>query len=171
MMRSVVVLAALLLPCVAQAQQGGGVPDPARRAAMEARRDSLEAAVMQRFLEQLTRELRLDADQQRHTEKILRDGGMRRRELMQASGELRGRLIRALRASTTSDAEFTKLVAEHETLRQRESELWRREQDDLARVLTARQRAHFLVQWVRFQDSVRDIIAQQMRAGGERPRH
>jgi Spy/CpxP family protein refolding chaperone len=158
----------LVVPLTADAQQG---PDPARRAAMEARRDSLETAVMQRFIDQLTRELRLDADQRAQTERVLRDGAVRRRELMHSSGELRARLHRALRSITTSDAEFMRLVTEQEALRQRESELWRREQDELARVLTPRQRVHFLVQYARFHDSVREILSQQMRPGGDSPRH
>jgi Spy/CpxP family protein refolding chaperone len=153
----------LLVAPAASAQQGA---DPARRAALEARRDSLEAAVMQRFVDQLHRELRLDAEQRAQTERVLREGGLRRRELMRASGELRSRLHRAIRAADTPDAEFHRLLAEHETLRHRENELWRREQDELAGILSPRQRAQFLVQWVRFQDQVRDIIAQQLRAGG-----
>jgi Spy/CpxP family protein refolding chaperone len=159
----------LLAPCAAHAQQSS--PDPARRAAMEARRDSLESALMQRLLDQLTRELRLDTDQRTQTERVMRDGAARRRELMHSSGELRARLHRALRSNTTTDAEFTRLVAEQEALRQRESELWRREQDELARVLTPRQRAHFLIQYARFHDHVREILAQQMRPGGDSPRH
>jgi Spy/CpxP family protein refolding chaperone len=163
-----VVLTLLVVPAATSGQQSA--PDPARRAAMEARRDSLEAEIMQRFLDQLTRELRLDGDQRAHTERVLREGSLRRRELMRATGELRGRLVRAIRAQDTPDAEFHRLLAEHENLRHRENEVWRREQDELARVLTPRQRAHFLVQWVRFQDQVRDIIGQQMRSGGS-PRH
>jgi Spy/CpxP family protein refolding chaperone len=166
---ALILLLMLLLPAAAQAQQSS--PDPSRRAAMEARRDSLENAIMQRFLVQLTRELKLDDAQRTQTERVLREGAVRRRELMHASGDLRSRLHRALRSTTSTDAEFTRLVAEHETLRQRDADLWRREQDELARILTPRQRAHFLVQWVRFQDSVREIISQQMRGGGgsERP--
>jgi Spy/CpxP family protein refolding chaperone len=159
----------LLAPYAAHAQQSG--PDPTRRAALEARRDSLESALMQRFIDQLTRELRLDTDQRNQTERIMRDGGAQRRELMRSSGELRARLHRALRSNSTTDAEFTRLVAEQEALRQRESELWRREQDELARVLTPRQRVHFLVQYARFHDHVREILAQQMRPGGDSPRH
>jgi Spy/CpxP family protein refolding chaperone len=167
--RFALLLLLLLVPSTADAQQGS--PDPARRAAMEARRDSLETAIMQRFIDQLTRELRLDAEQRTQTERVLRDGAGRRRELMHSSGELRARLHRALRSNTTTDAEFLRLVTEQEALRQRESDLWRREQDELARVLTPRQRVHFLVQYARFHDSVREILSQQMRPGGDSPRH
>jgi Spy/CpxP family protein refolding chaperone len=159
---------ALLLPATAQAQQPGS--DPVRRAAMEARRDSLEAEIMNRFMTLLNRELRLDADQRARTERTLRAGADRRRDLMRASAELRGELHRALRSNATSDADFVRLLTEHETLRQRESELWRREQDELARILTPRQRAHFVVQWARFQESIRDIVIQQARPAGGPPR-
>jgi Spy/CpxP family protein refolding chaperone len=152
-----------LLPAAIQAQQGQGPPDPARRAAMEARRDSLENAIMQRFLDQLGRELVLDAEQRAQTERVLRDGAARRRDLMHASAELRMRLHRGSRDRTTSDAAFVRMLADHEALRQRENEIWRLEQDELARVLSPRQRAQFVMHWVRFQDEVRTIIMQQMR--------
>jgi Spy/CpxP family protein refolding chaperone len=155
---------ALLVPAGLAAQQSS--PDAARRAAMEARRDSLEAEVMNRFVDQLTRELRLDADQKTRTERALRMGAHRRRELMRATGELRGEIVRALRNPATTDAEFNRLLTQQETLRQREHDLWTREQDELARILNPRQRAHFVVQWARFQDSVRDIVSQQMRGRG-----
>jgi Spy/CpxP family protein refolding chaperone len=167
--RALWMLLLLLSPAVVQAQQGGG-DSAARRAALEARRDSLETAVMKRFVDQLTRELRLGAEQRVETERVLREGGLRRRELMRSSGELRTRLYRAIRSPETAEADYLRLLLEHENLRQREQELWRREQEELARVLTPRQRAQFLVQWARFEDQVRDIIAQQMRPGGP-PRH
>jgi Spy/CpxP family protein refolding chaperone len=154
----------LLAPAAAMAQQSS--PDPARRAAMEARRDSLEAEILNRFVEQLTEELKLDASQRARTERSLRMGAHRRRELMRASGELRGEIIRALRNSSTTDAEFNRLLTQQETLRQREHELWTREQDELARILTPRQRAQFVIQWARFQDNVREILADQMRRQG-----
>jgi Spy/CpxP family protein refolding chaperone len=155
-------LVMLLAPGALHAQQGP--PDAARRAAMEARRDSLENEIMQRFLASLDGELGLEAEQRARLDRALRDGAVRRRELMRSTGELRGRLHRATRAAGTTDGEFNRLLAEHETLRQRENEIWRREQEELARLLTPRQRAQFLMHWVRFQDDVRDIIMQQMRA-------
>jgi hypothetical protein len=146
-------------------QQGGGA-DQARRAVLEARRDSLEAQIMNRFLLQLGRELRLDDDQRARAERAMRTGAARRRELMSSSAELRARLHRAVRDPGTSDAALVLLLTEHEALRQRENVLWRLEQDELAEVLTPRQRVHFLLLWVRFQDDVRQILMQQMRPPG-----
>jgi Spy/CpxP family protein refolding chaperone len=153
-------------PAAAMSQQSS--PDPARRAAMEARRDSLEAEILTRFVETLTKELKLDASQRSRTERSLRMGAHRRRELMRASGELRGEMVRALRSTATTDAEFNRLLAQQEMLRQREHDLWTREQDELARILNPRQRAQFVIQWARFQDNVREILADQMRRQGGR---
>jgi Spy/CpxP family protein refolding chaperone len=151
----------LLAPAGAAAQQSG--PDPARRAAMEARRDSLEAEILNRFVEQLNRELRLEGDQRTRIERALRAGAHRRRELMRTTGELRGEMVRALRNTGTTDAEFNRLLAQQETLRQREHELWTREQEELSRILSPRQRTQFAMQWIRFQDNIRDIVSQQTR--------
>jgi hypothetical protein len=157
----------LLLPASASAQQSGP-PDAARRAAMEARRDSLEAEILQKFVVQLTRELKLDADQRGRVERILRASSMRYRELMRQAGDLRGKMYRATRNSATTDAEFAQLVAEHEALRVRESDMWRRDQDMLSRILNPRQRVQFLVQWAHFQENVRDILERQGRGGDRR---
>jgi Spy/CpxP family protein refolding chaperone len=162
-----VMLLVAAAPTGVSGQQGS--QDQARRAALEARRDSLEAEVLNRFVEELTRELRLDAEQRVRTERALRIGAQRRRDLMRASGDLRGDMIRALRNPATTDADFTRLLARHESLRIRESDLWTREQNELAMVLTPRQRTQFIFHWARFQDNVRDILAQQVRGGT--PRH
>jgi Spy/CpxP family protein refolding chaperone len=164
--RTLLAVMLLLVPVAVDAQQSA--PDPARRAAMEARRDSLETELHNRFMDQLTRELALQGEQRARMERTLRANAGQRRELMHSSGELRGQLHRALRSAATTDAEFTRLLAAQDALRQRESDLWRAEQDELARFLTPRQRAQFVVQYARFQDSVRDILTQHMRAGPPR---
>jgi Spy/CpxP family protein refolding chaperone len=174
MRRAVVMLAGLVmlssaLPASAWAQQRG---DAHRRAELEARRDSLESELLSRFLEQLDRELSLTAEQRAGMDRILQSGAEQRRSLMRESGALRVRLARSLRDGTTTDAAFNSLLAEHEALRQREGDLWRAEQDELARVLSPRQRTQFVMQWVRFQEQVRTIISQQLRPSsqGGRPR-
>jgi Spy/CpxP family protein refolding chaperone len=169
MRRAAVVLAGLVvllsaLPAPVSGQQRG---DANRRAELEARRDSLESELLSRFVDRLSRELSLTAEQRAGTDRILRSGAEQRRSLMRESGALRGRLQRALRESATTDAEFNRLLAEHEALRQREGEFWRAEQDELARVLSPRQRAQFVMQWVRFQEQVRTIISQQLRPSSQ----
>lgn len=166
MKRTALMVAALVAmwsagPASVHGQQRG---DAGRRAELEARRDSLESELLSRFVGQLSRELSLTAEQTSGTDRILRAGAEQRRVLMRESGALRGRLVRALREAGTTDAEFTSLLNEHEALRRREDELWRAEQDSLARVLSPRQRTQFVIQWVRFQEQVRTIISQQLRS-------
>jgi hypothetical protein len=154
----------LLAPAGAQAQGGS---EQERRAALEARRDSLEAEVVQKFVRRLTRELKLNAVQQAQTEGVLKESGSQRRELSRASMQLRGRILRAARNAQTTDAEFIRLLAEHEALRAREHELWGRDQEQLARFLNPRQRAQFLLAWAHFQDDMRDILSRRMRQQGD----
>jgi hypothetical protein len=76
---------------------------------------------------------------------------------------LRGRIYRAARNPATSDAEFMRLLSEHEALRAREHDLWGRDQEQLAGILNPRQRAQFLLAWAHFQDDMRDILSRRMR--------
>lgn len=155
----------LLAPVVGHAQQSG--TDQERRAAFEARRDSLEAEVVQKFVRRLGRELKLSSAQQSQTEQVLRQSGLQRRELSRASMQLRGRIYRAARNSDTPEAEFVRLLAEHEALRVREHDLWRRDQEQLARIMDPRQRAQFILSWAHFQDDMRDILSRRMREQGD----
>ena len=148
-----------LMPAALHAQ----ATEQSRRAELAARRDSLEAEVVRKFVHRLARDLRLDENQRAQTVLVLRDNGVRRRELSRASSQLRGRIYRAVRDTTTANADFIRLLADYEALSSREHELWRREQDELARILDPRQRAHFLLSWVRFQDDMREILARRMR--------
>ena len=148
-----------LMPAALHAQ----ATEQSRRAELAARRDSLEAEVVRKFVHRLARDLRLDANQRAQTEIVLRDSGVRRRELARASSQLRGRIYRAVRDTTTVDADFIRLLVDYEALSSREHELWRREQDELARILDPRQRAQFLLSWVRFQDDMREILSRRMR--------
>jgi hypothetical protein len=141
----------------------GQATEQSRRAELAARRDSLEAEVVRKFVHRLARDLQLDANQRAQTELVLRDSGVRRRDLSRASSQLRSSIYRAVRDTTTAAADFVRLLADYEALSSREHELWRREQDELARILDPRQRAHFLLSWVRFQDDMREILSRRMR--------
>src|SRR5690606_35224833 len=70
------------------------------------------------------------------------------------------------RNAATADAEFVQLLADYDALRGREHELWRREQAELAAILSPRQRSQFLLAWARFQDDMREILARRMREQG-----
>lgn len=161
-MKRVLITILVMLACApvaAQAQQ----TDQSRRAELSARRDSLEAEVVRSFVRHLARDLKLTSAQRQETERVLRESGLQRHALSRASSQLRRRLYSATRDSTTADAEFIRLLAEYETLRAREHDLWRRDQVELARVLDPRQRTQFLLAWARFQDDMREIIARRMR--------
>jgi hypothetical protein len=154
----------LVLPVAAQAQQTDA---ERQRQAQEARRDSLEAEVVQKFVRRLTRDLQLNAAQRAQTERVLGESGVQRRELSRASMRLRGRIYRAARNPATTDAEFLRLLSEHEALRAREHDLWGRDQEQLAGILNPRQRAQFLLAWAHFQDDMRDILSRRMRQQGD----
>ena len=159
MKRLMLVLALLLAPAAVHGQQG----DADRRAALQARRDSLEVEIVQKFVRRLSEEVGLNATQRISVERVLQESGVQRRELSRASSRLRSSIFRATRAPETSDADFVRLLAEHDGLRAREHDLWRQEQDELSRILTPRQRARFLLAWAHFQDDMRDILSRRMR--------
>jgi Spy/CpxP family protein refolding chaperone len=170
--RQLIVLVLLaLLPAAASAQQTQQrppqrAPTAAERAAYEARRDSLETEIVNKFIDQLTRELKLDAEQRTQTQRVLRESGLRRRELANATRELRGRMSRAGREPATTEADFNRLLMEFENLRGREHSLWQREQEELARIYSPRQRVQFVDRWTRFQESLREILSDRMRSSG-----
>jgi hypothetical protein len=166
MRRLIPVLALLVLALPARAQAQGVPAESERRSQMDARRDSLERVVVQKFVERLERELRLDGEQRTAIERVLMASGLRRRQLMRESAMLRIGIGRAARNSATSDAEFTRLLNDHEALRTREHELWTREQEELSRILNPRQRAQFILAWAHFQDEMRDIMSRRMREQG-----
>lgn len=145
----------------ASAQRGS---DAERRAALQAYRDSLETEVVQKFVNSLARDLRLDSSQKSTVEAVLRTGSERRRALAKESSELQYRLYRAVRDDDTTDSEFQRLLASHESLRRQEHDLWMGDQRALARVLSPRQRSHFLLSWTRFQETLREIMSR--RPGG-----
>lgn len=168
MKRAMMVLALILTPVAVHGQQSD---DAARKAALEARRDSLEVEIVQKFVRRLSHDVGLNAAQRSEVERVLKESGERRRELSRASSRLRGSIYRAARSSETADEEFVRLLQEHEALRTREHDVWRREQAELERVLTPRQRARFLLAWAHFQDDMRDILSRRMREqSGERDR-
>jgi hypothetical protein len=162
-----------LLPAAASAQQQQQQqqrpprqpPTPAQIAAYEARRDSLETEIVNKFIDQLTRELKLDAEQRTQTQRVMRASGVRRRELSNMTRELRGRMSHASRNPATTEADLNRLLMEFENLRGREHSLWQREQEELARIYSPRQRVQFVVRWADYQESLREILSDRMREG------
>lgn len=149
----------LLLVLPASGQQPG---DPAGR-----RRAQLETQLLQRFTRQAGQEMRLDSAARDRLTRIIQGVAAERRDLNTAAIDLRRRLALAVRDPASTDAQFEQLMAEQNALRQRENQLWQREQARLSQVLTPRQRAHFALLWLRLQDDARGLMMQ--RGMGPRP--
>ena len=146
-----------VFPAIAQAQR------PAQPGQQRQRREELEAQIVQRFLNHVATELQLDAAARGRLEQHLRQTSARRRALAQNTVELRGHLLRAVRDESTPDSEFTRLIQEMTKLRTQEDEMWKSDQESLARILSPRQHARFVIMWIRFNEQIRDAA---MRRGG-----
>jgi Spy/CpxP family protein refolding chaperone len=146
--------ALLAMAAPVQAQQG------------QARRDELEAEIVQRFLDRAAIELKLDAPARTRLEQHLRQSGPPRRALAQSTVRLRGEMLRAVRDENTGDSEFTRLINEMTRLRDQEETMWKSDQEALSRILTPRQHARFIVMWIRFNDQIREMT---MKRGGNGP--
>ena len=152
-------LVAALLPAAGQAQQ---IDRPG------ANRRQLEAQVFQRFVNRVSTDMRLDAGGRSRLEQHLRVSGDQRRQLAQQSAQMRRRLVELVRDSSSTDAEFDKLIVDFNALRAREEELWKRDQQALDRLFTPRQRAIFMLQWMQFNERLRDMVQQRPGAGPPR---
>lgn len=149
---------ALTLPVGGAAQQRGG-PPPMRRLTPPLRqRDALERQIIQRFVERTGDEMKLGEQGRNELERILRESNGRRRELVAASRELRQRLRQAIDDPNTPDAAFEALLEEAGGLQRQEHELFERDQEEIARTLTPRQRAVFMVRWIGLQEQVQEMI-------------
>lgn len=153
-------LLALLLPSGALAQRPAGVPpDTTQRATLEAR-------VLQRFVERTAADLSLTGEQRQRFEELFHYSVERRRQFARASLEARRALAAAVRERSTSDTEFERQLTALESLRQRDHELWLLEQRTLAELLTTRQRALYMARWLSLQDNIRDVMARRGARGG-----
>ncbi|MGH7506777.1 MAG: hypothetical protein ACRELX_14060 [Longimicrobiales bacterium] len=164
-MRNLVVLsmvALLALPAALAAQ-----PPNMRSSRMQNRRAVLERQILQRFVQQSATEMRLTPDRRDRLERWLTESAGERRELTERAGDLRQRLTAAVGDPKTSDDEFERILDELSTLRQREYELWRRDEDELSKTLTPRQRAQFAIRLLRFQEMIDERREQPKPPDGE----
>lgn len=148
----------LALPAQLAAQQ----PGPNKQ-----RQQELRQQVADRFMEHVSKQLELDQPTRGRLEQHLRASGHERQQLARRAAQLRMQMIRAARDSATSDAEFRRLLGEVTTLRQAEEDLWKNDQQALARILTPRQQVQFVFMWMRFTDRIRELANQ--RPGGGAP--
>jgi hypothetical protein len=149
-----VLLIVLVSPALGSAQAAERVPP-------QQRRQALEAQIFNRFMNRVSTDMQLDAPSRSRLEQHLRQSGQQRRALTQRTVQLRRNLVQAVRDSTTSDAEIDRLLNEFNQLRAREQALWQQDQDALGRMLNPRQRAIFMLQWVQFNERLRELMQQR----------
>ena len=154
-----VVLMALFTPLAATAQVGRpGGPPP---------RQVLERQIFERFMNRVSTDMRLDTQGRTRLEQHVRQSGQERRQLNQRAVQLRRELMNAVRNEQTTDAEMDRLLKQFNQLRAEEEALWVRDQESLARMLNPRQRAVFILQYMRFNEQIRDLLQQRPGRGQE----
>jgi Spy/CpxP family protein refolding chaperone len=156
------VAASLLLTGAVQAQAQVGRGPPGDRLV-------LERQIFQRFSQQVGQELRLEAGARGRLEQILLEGSARRRERAREAMELRRTIVEAMRDPQTDDAQFERMFSSLRELRQRENQDWEREEADLARILTPRQRALVILRLAQLQERVREMIMERPGPRGSGP--
>lgn len=169
MRRLVAVIAlGLLMPAATPAQQ---LPNRSLRAPGNAaqNRAALERQVIRMFVQQTAGAMRLNPAGRQRLDQILQESNARRRELVASSMDLRRRFQAAIRDSATTDPAFEGLLREAQQLRQSEHDLWLKDQEELGRLLTPRQRAIFVVRWIRLQEQIQGVIDQRAARGTAPP--
>lgn len=156
-------VATLAVPAAGWAQR----PPPLQQRSMD-RRGVLERQILQRFVQQSADEMRLAPERRDRLERWLTESTAERRVLSEQAAGLRQRLMAAVRDPATTDAEFERVLRELDQLREREYELWKRDQAELTRTLTPRQRAHFAIRLLRLQEMI-DERRDGPPPGGEPP--
>lgn len=156
---SACMLLLVLVPVTATAQAAQRVPAQ--------RRAALEAQIFNRFMNKVTTDMKLDAAGRARLEQHLRQIGPERRALAQRTVLLRRNLVQAVRNPATPDAEIERLLEQFNQLRAEEEALWTRDQDALGRLLDPRQRAIFVLQYMQFNERIRELM--QQRPGGRGP--
>jgi Spy/CpxP family protein refolding chaperone len=161
-----VLLIALSVPSAVLAQQGAqrpGVPPRGQRGAL-LNRVQMERQIVQRFARRMGTDLNLQAPASGQLEQILWSGTAQRREFAQQAMQLQRRLNQAVRNTATTDTEYETLLKEVNELRQREHDHWLRQEQELAKLLTPKQRALLTLRLQQLQQQIREIA--ENRLGG-----
>lgn len=162
-LRRVAALVALVVALSAPQQLVGQKPQN------QERRQALQQQIGERFMEHVTRQLQLDEPTKTKLEQHLRASGQERQQLARRAAQLRMQMMRAARDSATADAEFRRLLDEATQLRQKEEDIWRTDQQALARILTPRQQVQFVFMWLRFTDQIRELANRRPGGPGRPP--
>lgn len=167
------VLMILVLPMSLSAQRGRGGRAGAVAGAGQAGRMNrmmLERQIMQRFVEQSSREMGLGQAERGKFADILRRGVEQRREFAERGANLRQQLMEAIGDPETTDARFGEILTQIDQLREDENAAWRADQEAVSEIFTPRQRALYMARWLRLQEVIRDVMNQrQGGAGGFSP--
>jgi Spy/CpxP family protein refolding chaperone len=135
----------LVLAPIGLAAQGPPTPD---------RRSQLEQQVRRQFLGQVVQRAALTDEQRDQVQEVLDEGAVARLELAQESRDLRRDLMEAVRDEDTPMATYEDILRRLEGIRERERTLERQEEQRLATVLDARQRALFLMMRMQLNDRI-----------------
>lgn len=148
---------ALAAPARGVSAQQDTTREPGAAASQREREEQLRARIMGRFLDEASRDLELTEDQSRRLSEAVRASHEERRSLIREQRAVRLRLEALTLEGKGSDAEARELLDRAARLKAREAELWREEQERIARVLTPAQQARFLVLQERFAQRVREL--------------
>jgi uncharacterized membrane protein len=118
-------------------------------------------------MNRVSTDMRLDTQGRNRLEQHLQQSGQQRRQLSQRAVQLRRELMNAVRNEQTTDAEMDRLLKQFNQLRAEEEAQWVRDQESLARMLNPRQRAVFILQYMRFNEQIRDLLQQRPGRGQE----
>lgn len=118
------------------------------------RRATLQRQILERFVDQSAAEMRLPRARRDRLERWLTESTAERQDLTERAAMLRKRLVDAVADPRTTDAEFEAILDDLDYLRQREYDLWKRDQEELAQTLTPRQRAQFAIRLLRLQEMI-----------------
>ncbi len=143
--------------------EGQGPPDRMHR------RAELEQQVRQRFMEQVGERLELSEAQRIRMAAILQEGAEARRELADDSRALRRELMQAVHREEASMATYERLLERLAAVREAERAIEQREEQRLAQVLDARQRAVFLIMRMQLNDRVRGMRGNGVGPGASPP--
>lgn len=143
--------------------EGQGPPDRMHR------RAELEQQVRQRFMEQVSERLELSETQRVRMAAILQEGAEARRELAEDSRALRRELMQAVHREDATMPTYERLLQRLAAVRETERAIEQREEQRLAEVLDARQRAVFLIMRMQLNDRIRGMRGTGGGPGGPPP--
>lgn len=150
-------LLAVALPLSGAAQTGEAQSPTRQGPPTPEQREEMRQRIEMRFLDMAAQRLELDANQRTRLGAVMQHAAAERRSIAEEGMQLRREAADLLRAGGGDGARAEHILTELTRLRERELELWRREQQDLAGVLTPVQRLEWMAMRARFTERVRGV--------------